>query len=90
MDCFEASDKDLRVKAACNFGWIGAFKKQFDGFFQIGGGGFHSVSLTSYVKFWTEGDIPGSFFFYDSRVACRRHSFSSLPKRVTNYTPYYS
>ena len=84
MSRFEASDKDLRVKAACDFGWIGAFEKQFHGFFQIGGGGFHGVSLAGHVKLRTERDIAGTFLFHNSRVACRRHGLAPLPKRVTN------
>ena len=35
MSGFEAGDEHLGVKAAFNFGWVGTFEEELDGFFEV-------------------------------------------------------
>jgi hypothetical protein len=78
MRRFKAGDKYLCVEPAFYFGGVGTFQKEFDGFFQIGGGGFNRVPLAGHVEFRTERDIAGPFLFDNRRVAARCHPASTL------------
>ena len=57
MGRFESCDEHLCMEAAFDLGGISTFEKEFDGFFEISRGGFDSLALTGYVKFWTERNI---------------------------------
>ena len=57
MRRFKAGDEHLRVEPAFYFGRVGAFQKEFDGFFHIGGGGFNRIPLAGHVEFRHVSDV---------------------------------
>ncbi len=73
MRRFKAGDEHLRVVPAFYFGRVGAFQKEFDGFFHIGGGRFNRIPLAGHVEFLAERDIAGPFLFDNRSVASRCH-----------------
>ena len=72
---FESSDEYLRMMSTLDFGRIGTFEKQLDGFFEIGRSRLNRVTLAGHIKLRTEGDVARPLFFDNRHIASRSHDY---------------
>ena len=72
---FESSDEYLRMMSTLDFGRIGTFEKQLDGFFKVGRGRLDGVALAGHIELMTERDVARPLLFNYRRITCHCHDY---------------